>query len=199
MVAYTLPDLGYDYGELQPHLDARILELHHGKHHAAYVAGANQTLEQLAAARTTGDLSGMVGLSRTLAFNLSGHVLHSLYWTNMHPDGGGEPTGALADALGAAFGSIDRFRSHFTAAATTVQGSGWALLAYDPLGDALVIEQLSDHHENSVIGAVPLLTIDVWEHAYYLQYANARVDYIAAWWNVVAWDDVAARLAAARP
>jgi Fe-Mn family superoxide dismutase len=198
MAAYTLPDLGYDYGELQPHLDARILELHHGKHHAAYVAGANQTIEKLATARESGDLSGIVGLSRTLAFNLSGHVLHSLYWTNMHPDGGGDPTGELADTLGRDFGSVAQFRSHFTAAATTVQGSGWALLAYDPLGDALVIEQLSDHHENTVIGAVPLLTIDVWEHAYYLQYANARADYITAWWNVVAWDDVAARLAATR-
>jgi Fe-Mn family superoxide dismutase len=195
--AYSLPDLTYDYGALQPHLAARILELHHGQHHAAYVAGANTTLEKLAAARADGDTTNLVGLSRTLAFNVSGHVLHSLYWQNMSPDGGGEPTGALAEAIGTDFGSFAAFRSSFSATAASVQGSGWAMLSYEPIGRRLHIDQLSDHHENAAIGGVPLLTVDVWEHAYYLQYANRRADYIEAWWNVVAWHDVQRRLEAA--
>jgi Fe-Mn family superoxide dismutase len=195
---YTLPDLAYDYSALQPHLDAHILELHHGKHHAAYVAGANATLDRLAEARAAGDHADVVGLSRTLAFNVSGHVLHDLYWKNMSPDGGGDPGGSLEQALGEHFGSVEAFRAAFTATAAAVQGSGWAMLAYEPIGGRLLLEQLSDHHENTIIGAVPLLTVDVWEHAYYLQYQNRRADYLAAWWNVVAWPDVQARFEAAQ-
>jgi superoxide dismutase, Fe-Mn family len=192
-MTYTLPDLAYDPGALEPHLNARILGLHHGKHHAAYVAAANVTLERLDAARTNNQWDAIVGLEKSLAFNLGGHVLHSMYWTNLSPDGGGEPSGPLAEAIGAGFGSFASFRSHFTQAAATVQGSGWALLTYEPLGKRLIIEQLEVHHESTVLGGIPLLAIDVWEHAYYLQYENRRPDYLAAIWNIINWPDVARR------
>jgi Fe-Mn family superoxide dismutase len=197
-VPYTLPDLAYDPGALEPHLSARIVELHHGKHHAAYVAAANATLDRLAEAREADRYDAIVGLEKSLAFNLGGHVLHALYWTNLSPDGGGEPDGDLAAAITEWFGSFAAFRTHFTQASATVQGSGWGLLTYEPLGDRLIVEQLEVHHESTVLGGVPLLAIDVWEHAYYLQYENRRAEYLTAIWNVIDWDDVARRFAAAR-
>ncbi len=190
---YALPDLGYDHGALEPHLSGAILELHHGKHHAAYVAGANATLEKLEAARTAGDYGAIVGLEKTLAFNVSGHVLHSTYWGNLSPDGGGKPEGELAAAIDEYFGSFDQFQSHLSAATTTVQGSGWGVLAWEPLAGRLNVEQVYQHQEGSGQGSIPLLVIDAWEHAYYLQYKNVRPDYVAAVWNVVNWSDVAAR------
>lgn len=198
MAAYTLPDLAYDPGALEPHLSARIVELHHGKHHAAYVNGSNAALEQLDEARAAGRWSELPGLERSLAFNLGGHLLHSIYWTNLSPDGGGDPTGELADALGEAFGGVDAFRTLFTQVLLTTQGSGWGILGWEPLGGRLVVQQLGTHHDNHLIGTVPLLAIDVWEHAYYSQYANVRADYVAAVWNLVSWADVARRFAAAR-
>jgi Fe-Mn family superoxide dismutase len=195
---YTLPDLAYDPGALEPHLSARIVELHHGKHHAAYVAGANATLDKLEQARAEGRWDAIVGLEKTLAFNLGGHVLHSLYWANLSPDGGGAPDGELRAALEDAFGSVDAFRAQFTQVTTTVQGSGWGVLSYDPLGGRLVVEQVEVHHVSTVPGAVPLLAVDAWEHAYYLQYENRRADYVGAIWNVVHWADVARRFADAR-
>jgi superoxide dismutase, Fe-Mn family len=194
---YSLPDLAYDPGALQPHLDARIIDIHHGKHHATYVAGANATLEKLAAARESGQWDAIVGLEKGLAFNLSGHVLHTMYWTNLSPDGGGEPTGDLAEAIGANFGGFDRFKAQLSSVTTTVNGSGWGLLTYEPLGNRLIIEQLEVHHESVVLGGIPILAIDAWEHAYYLQYENRRADYVAAIWNVVNWPDVARRYAEA--
>lgn len=196
-MTYFLPDLAYDPGALQPHLDARIVTLHHGKHHAAYVAGANTALEKLAAAREAGDFDAIVGLEKSLAFNLGGHVLHSLYWTNLSPHGGGEPTGGLAEAIGRDFGSFAAFKAQFSAATTTVQGSGWGLLTWEPFGRRLIVEQLEVHHESTVLGGVPLLAIDAWEHAYYLQYENRRADYVAAIWNVIDWIDVGRRYEAA--
>jgi superoxide dismutase, Fe-Mn family len=194
---YSLPDLAYDPGALQPHLDARIIDIHHGKHHATYVAGANATLEKLAAARESGQWDAIVGLEKGLAFNLSGHVLHTMYWTNLSPDGGGEPTGDLAEAIGVNFGGFDRFKAQLSSVTTTVNGSGWGLLTYEPLGNRLIIEQLEVHHESVVLGGIPILAIDAWEHAYYLQYENRRADYVAAIWNVVNWPDVARRYAEA--
>jgi superoxide dismutase, Fe-Mn family len=196
-VTYTLPDLAYDPSALEPHLDARIVNLHHGKHHASYVAAANATLGRLEQARADAQWDAIVGLEKSLAFNLGGHVLHSMYWTNLSPDGGGEPTGALADAIGTDFGSFEAFKAQFSQVATTVQGSGWALLTYEPLGGRLIVEQLEVHHESTVLGGVPILAIDVWEHAYYLQYENRRPDYVAAIWNLINWPDVARRHQAA--
>jgi superoxide dismutase, Fe-Mn family len=197
MTPYSLPDLPYDPGALEPHLSAAIVELHHDKHHAAYVNGANATAERLAEARANDKWDAIVGLEKSLAFNLGGHVLHSIYWANLSPDGGGEPDGALGEMIGRDFGSFAAFRSHLSQAATTVQGSGWALLTYEPLGQRLLVEQIEVHHESTVPGGVPLLAIDTWEHAYYLQYKNVRADYVTAMWNVINWADVAARLSSA--
>jgi superoxide dismutase, Fe-Mn family len=194
---YTLPDLSYDPGALEPHLSAHIIELHHGKHHAGYVAAANSTLDKLAEARANDKWDTIVGLEKSLAFNLGGHVLHSLYWSNLSPEGGGEPTGALAEAIGTSFGSFAAFKAQFSQATTTVNGSGWGLLTHEPLGARLIVEQLEVHHESTVLGGVPILAIDAWEHAYYLQYENRRAEYVQAIWNVINWSDVGARYAAA--
>ena len=198
MAAYTLPDLPYDFGALEPHYSAEILELHHDKHHAAYVAGANTTLEKLADAREKGEFGTIVGLEKTLAFNLSGHVLHSIFWTNLSPDGGDKPDGDLASAIDEHFGSFDAFKAQMTQASTTVQGSGWGVLAWEPLAGRLLIEQVYDHQGNIGQGSVPLLVFDAWEHAFYLQYKNVKADYVAALWNIVNWADAASRLKKAR-
>jgi len=197
MPVYTLPDLPYDYSALAPHISATIMELHHSKHHQAYVTGANAALEQLAEARESGNLSSVNKLEKDLAFNLGGHVNHSVFWTNLSPDGGGEPTGDLATVIGDRFGSFEGFRAHFTATALGVQGSGWAVLGYDSIGARPVIFQLFDQQGNIPLGIVPLLQLDVWEHAYYLDYKNVRADYVAAFWNIVNWQNVQARYAAA--
>ncbi len=197
MSEYLLPDLSYDPGALEPHLSGQIVELHHSKHHAAYVKGANTALEKLAEARAAGNFDSLVGLEKSLAFNLGGHVLHSMYWANLSPDGGDKPVGDLAAAIDEHFGSFDAFRSHFSQAATLVQGSGWGIFSWEPVGRRLIIEQLEDHHENTTLGAVPLLAIDTWEHAYYLQYQNRKPDYVEAIWNIVNWADVGRRFAAA--
>ena len=198
MKPYELPPLDYDYAALEPHYSARVLELHHDKHHKAYVDGVNNTLEKLAGARESGDLSAIVGLEKTLAFNLSGHVLHSVLWHNLSPDGGGTPDGELGGAIEEFFGSYDAFRKQLSEAAVTVQGSGWGALSWEPLGERLYIEQIYDHQGNTGQSGVPLLVIDAWEHAYYLQYQNKRADYVDAIWNVVDWRDVAARFDRAR-
>ena len=197
MSEYLLPELAYDPGALEPHLSGQIVELHHSKHHAAYVKGANTALEKLAEARSAGKYDSLVGLEKSLAFNLGGHVLHSMYWANLSPDGGDKPVGDLASAIDEHFGSFDAFRSHFSQAATLVQGSGWGIFSWEPVGRRLIIEQLEDHHENTTLGAVPLLAIDTWEHAYYLQYQNRKPDYVEAIWNIVNWADVGRRFAAA--
>jgi Fe-Mn family superoxide dismutase len=198
MGQYTLPDLPYDPGALEPHYSGQIVELHHDKHHAAYVTGANTTLDQLAEARDKGNMATINQLEKNLAFNLSGHILHSIFWTNMTPDGGGQPDGELASAINENFGSFDGFKAQLTAATTGVQGSGWGALAWDPMGQRLIVEQIYDHQGNLGQAAVPLLVIDVWEHAYYLQYKNVRADFVNAFWNLVNWQDVGARLKRAR-
>jgi superoxide dismutase, Fe-Mn family len=195
---YTLPDLPYDYGALEPHYSARMLELHHDKHHAAYVKGLNDTMDQLAEARDKGDFSSIVGLEKSHAFNLSGHVLHSIFWTNLSAEGGDKPQGELASAIDEYFGSFDAFQAQLTSATTTVQGSGWGVLAWEPLGKRLYVEQVYDHQGNVGQAGVNLLVFDAWEHAYYLQYLNVRADYVKALWNIVNWGDVAQRFAAAR-
>jgi superoxide dismutase, Fe-Mn family len=198
MSEYILPDLAYDPGSLEPHLSGQIVDLHHSKHHAAYVAGANTALEKLAEARAAGKYETLVGLEKSLAFNLGGHMLHTMYWANLSPDGGDKPVGDLAAAIDDQFGSFDAFRAHFGQTTTLVQGSGWGILSYEPLGRRLIIEQLEVHHQNTTLGAIPLLAIDAWEHAYYLQYQNRRADYVEAIWNIINWADVARRFAAAK-
>ena len=190
---YRLPELNYDYGALEPHISGQIMELHHDKHHAAYVKGANTALEKLAAARDSDDFGAINKLQKDLAFNLSGHVLHSLFWQNLSPDGGGEPACEVATQLDQDFGGFERFKRHMTEAAGTIQGSGWALAAWDPASSRIIIEQVYDHQGNHGQGTIPLLAIDAWEHAYYLQYENRRPEYVDAMWNVINWSDVAAR------
>lgn len=195
---YSLPPLDYDYGALEPHISGEIMELHHDKHHAGYVKGANTALEKLAHARDTDDFGAISKLQKDLAFNLSGHVLHSLFWQNLSPTGGGAPTGEVADQLERDFGGFDRFKRHMSEAAATIQGSGWALAAWDPASGRIIIEQVYDHQGNHGQGTMPLLAIDAWEHAYYLQYRNAKTDFFAAIWNVFDWNDVSQKLVAAR-
>ena len=198
MADYTLPDLPYDYSALAPHIAPEIMELHHSKHHNTYVQGLNTTLDKLADARDKNDFGAIVGLEKTLAFNLGGHVNHSAFWNNLSPDGGDKPTGDLAAAIDADFGSFDKFQAHFTAAATTIQGSGWAILGHDRLGDRLLIHQLYDQQSQLSAGQTPIVLLDMWEHAFYLQYKNVKPDYVKAWWNVVNWADAAERFARAR-
>jgi Fe-Mn family superoxide dismutase len=194
MADYTLPELAYDYGALEPSISGTIMELHHSKHHQAYVTGANTALQQLAEARDSDNLANVNKLEKDLAFNLGGHVNHSIFWTNMSPDGGDAPTGELASAIDDQFGSFDKFRAHFTATALGVQGSGWAVLAWDSIGQRLVVLQFFDQQSNMPAGIVPLLMLDVWEHAYYLDYKNVRADYVKAFWNIVDWANVQQRL-----
>ena len=198
MSTYTLPDLPYDYAALAPHISATIMELHHSKHHQAYVTGANTALEQLAEARATGNLANVNKLEKDLAFNLGGHINHSVFWQNMSPDGGGAPEGELAAALEDAFGSLEAFRAHFGATALGVQGSGWSVLAWDSIGARPVVFQLFDQQGNAPLGVTPLLQLDVWEHAYYLDYQNVRADYVKAFWNIANWADVQRRFEVAR-
>ena len=198
MTKYVLPDLEYDYAALEPHISGRIMQLHHDKHHAAYVAGANATLDAMAEAREKNDLTWVNKLQKDLAFNLGGHVNHSIFWKNLSPAGGDKPTGELAAAIDEYFGSFDAFRAHFTANAMGIQGSGWSILAWDVIGQRLIIEQLYDQQGNLVAASIPLLMLDMWEHAFYLDYQNVKADYVAAFWNIVSWGDVQARFEAAR-
>jgi Fe-Mn family superoxide dismutase len=195
---YSLPDLPYDYGALEPHLSGQIIELHHDKHHAAYVAGANTALDKLAEAREKGEFGALTGIEKNLAFHVSGHLLHSLYWQNMSPDGGGAPEGELAAAVVEDFGSVDALKTQMSQVIATVQGSGWAALSWEPVGQRLVVHQVLDHQDNVAAGSLPIFVIDGWEHAWYLQYKNVKADYVTAFWNVVNWADVATRFAKVR-
>ncbi|KHL11084.1 Fe-Mn family superoxide dismutase [Mumia flava] len=198
MAEYTLPDLPYDYGALEPYISGKIMELHHSKHHQTYVNGVNTALEQLAEARDAESLGTVNMLEKNLAFNLAGHVNHSVFWPNMSPEGGDKPDGELGAAIDNFFGSFDKFRAHFEASALGIQGSGWSILAWETLAQRPIICQLYDHQGNLPAGIVPLLMLDMWEHAFYLQYQNVKADYVKAWWNIVNWADVQARFEAAR-
>ncbi|MCA0378611.1 MAG: superoxide dismutase [Actinobacteria bacterium] len=198
MSAYTLPELPYDYAALEPHISGKIMQLHHDKHHQAYVTGANTALDALAEARESGNLANVNKLEKDLAFNVGGHVNHTIFWNNLSPEGGERPEGELAAALDEYFGSFEQFQAHFTATAMGVQGSGWAVLAWDALGQRANVVQLFDQQGNLPAGTVPLLMLDVWEHAYYLDYLNVRADYVSAFWNIANWADVAKRFDAAR-
>jgi len=197
MSKYVLPDLSYDYAALEPNISGRIMELHHDKHHLAYVNGANTAIDALAEARDKNDFTMVNKFQKDLAFNLAGHVNHTVFWKNLSPDGGDKPVGELAAAIDEFFGSFDAFKAHFTASALGIQGSGWSILVWDILGQKLLIEQLYDHQGNLAVGSIPLLMLDMWEHAFYLDYVNVKADYVKAFWNIVSWADVQARFAEA--
>jgi Fe-Mn family superoxide dismutase len=198
MTRYVLPDLEYDFGALEPHISARIMELHHGKHHKTYVEGANKALEQLQEARQKGAFDAVATLERALAFNVSGHVLHSIFWRNLSPKGGGKPSGELAQMIERQFGGFDPFKQQMSKTAATIMGSGWAALMWDTLSAQLVITQIHDHQSSTIQGAVPLMVLDAWEHAYYLQYQTEKAKFFEAVWNLWNWQDIAARLEGAK-
>ena len=201
-MAFSLPPLAYDFAALEPHIDARTMEIHHGKHHQAYVDNANKALEGTDwADRSVEDvlrnLDQLPDDKRTaVRNNAGGHANHTLFWEIMTGDGGGEPSGELADAIGSAFGDLDSFKEKVMQNGITRFGSGWTWLVWNGSG----LEAYSTANQDSPLmdGHVPLLGIDVWEHAYYLNYQNRRPDYLSAWWNVVDWNAVAGKLEAAR-
>ena len=196
-VNIKLPPLGYAYDALEPAYSAELLELHYAGHHRAYVDGVNRALEGLAEMRGKGDYAHINQLERDLAFQYSGHLLHSLFWRNLEPNEGKPPSGPLESRIKAAFGSTDAFRRQFGAAGAALQGSGWVALAWEITRETLVIQQIHDHQNNLAVGTVPLLVMDMWEHAYYLQYRNQKEKWIVAFWELVNWTDVAHRLASA--
>ncbi|GGK91368.1 Fe-Mn family superoxide dismutase [Curtobacterium luteum] len=197
MAEYTLPELPYDYAALEPHISGKIMQLHHDKHHQAYVTGANTALEQLGEARESGNFGAINKLEKDLAFHLGGHVNHSIFWTNLGPDTK-VPEGELAAAIDEFFGSFEKFQGQFAAVANGIQGSGWAVLAWDQVGQKLVTFQLFDQQANVPLGVVPIFLLDMWEHAFYLDYLNVKADYVKAVWNIVDWENVAARFANAK-
>jgi len=193
LTAYTLPELPYDTSALEPHVSAEALQLHHEKHHNAYVKGANSTLDALAEARDADDYTSLNQLQKNLAFHLSGHIMHSIFWKIMSPDGGGKPEGQLRQKIQGDFGGIDAMQRQLSECALSIQGSGWASLAWEPLGQRLVIEQVYDHQGNTGNATVPLLVLDMWEHAYYLQYRNEKANWVKAFWEIVNWSNVEER------
>jgi len=194
---YTLPELTYDYSALEPHISARIMELHHSKHHQAYVTGANGALAAMAEARESNNFANLPKLQKDLAFNLGGHINHSIFWQNLSADSSA-PEGELASAIAEYFGSFEAFQNHFSAAALGIQGSGWAYLAWDVVGNQMIIGQLYDQQGNLSVATIPLLMLDMWEHAFYLDYQNVKADYVKAFWNIINWQDVARRFASVK-
>ncbi|AKV55405.1 superoxide dismutase [Bifidobacterium actinocoloniiforme DSM 22766] len=193
MPVYTLPDLPYDYSALEPYISGKIMELHHDKHHQAYVNGANQALEQIHDAAESGDVAQSNLLEKNLAFNLAGHKNHTIFWKNMAPANDQEPTGELKAAIEEQFGGFQGFQTYFESMCAGIQGSGWAVLAWDALGERLVTLQMYDHQGNLPVTIYPLVMLDLWEHAYYLDYQNVRADYVKAWWHIVNWQDASNR------
>ena len=195
---YALPELGYAYDALEPAYSAELLELHYTKHHQGYVNGANETRTALAEARESNDFDKLNQLQKNLAFNLSGHILHSIFWRNLAPNDGAAPSGDLEEQIGRTFTDVDTLRQQFSAAGASIQGSGWATLSWEPVSRSLVVEQVHDHQGNIGNGTVPLLVMDMWEHAFYLQYRNEKKRWIEAFWGLINWRDVAQRLDSAR-
>ena len=189
-MAHTLQPLPYDYDALEPHYDGQTLRIHHDAHHKAYVDGLNSAEVKIAEAREKGDFALIKHWERELAFHGSGHILHTLFWESMSPGGGGEATGAVSERIKKDFGSYEAFKKQFSSAAVAVEGSGWALLCWNPLFEKLEILTAEKHQNLTQWGVVPLLALDLWEHAYYLKYQNKRVAWVEAWWNIVNWNNV---------
>jgi superoxide dismutase, Fe-Mn family len=198
-MTYQLPQLPYDFGALEPVISGKIMEIHYTKHHAAYVNNLNAALEKYHEAEKKNDIAGMIALQQAIKFNGGGHVNHSIFWTNLAPvskGGGGAPKGELMKALEAQFGSFDVFKEKMSAMTVGVQGSGWGWLGYDKANKKFTLTTCANQDPLSTQGFVPLLGIDVWEHAYYLQYMNVRADYVKNIWNIVNWENVAERFQA---
>ena len=189
-MTYVLPELPYPYDALEPYYDEQTVRLHHDIHHKGYVDGLNNAETKIAEAREKGDFALIKHWARELAFHGSGHILHTMFWENMKPAGGGAASGPIAEAINKEFDNFDKFKQQFSAAAAAVEGSGWAILAFNPYFAKLEILQTEKHQDLTQWGVVPLLVVDVWEHAYYLKYQNKRAAFIEAWWNLVNWDDV---------
>lgn len=191
---HRLPPLPYPYDALEPYISARLLRIHHDRHHLSYVEGLNTAERRLDDARARGDFSLIKHWERELAFHGSGHILHSIFWTNMAPNAGGRPGGLIGQLIERDFGGFEAFRAQFSAAAINVEASGWAILVWQPQWDRLETLTAEKHQDLTQWGVIPILVLDVWEHAYYLDYENRRPDYVNAWWNLVNWPDAEARL-----
>jgi Fe-Mn family superoxide dismutase len=195
---HQLPPLPYAYNALEPYYDEVTLRIHHDKHHLAYVNGLNKAEEKLAEARASGDFSLIQYWERQLAFHGAGDVLHTIFWQNMAPNSGGEPTGELMNLIKRDFGSFDNFKKQFSDAAVAIEGNGCAVLGWQPQYQKLYIHTIENHQKQLIPGMQPLLVLDVWEHAYYLKHQNRRADWVENWWHIVNWRDVSERLSAAR-
>lgn len=206
MTKYELPKLPYAYNALEPHVDAQTMEIHHTKHHQAYTNGLNTALESLSAELQNMELTKLLSsldkvpenVRGAVNFHGGGYDNHALFWNNMKPNGGGEPGGSVADAITSSFGGFANFKEKFTKDTGAIQGSGWGWLVYNPQSKKVEFTTMPNQTSPRTKGLTPLLGLDVWEHAYYLKYQNRRPDYIAAWWNVVNWDEVDKRLSKAK-
>ncbi|MEK6877533.1 MAG: superoxide dismutase [Thermoproteota archaeon] len=206
MAKYELPKLPYAYNALEPHIDAQTMEIHHTKHHQAYTNGLNTALESLSAELQNMELTKLLSsldkvpenVRGAVNFHGGGYDNHALFWNNMKPNGGGEPGGSVADAITSSFGGFANFKEKFTKDTGAIQGSGWGWLVYNPQSKKVEFTTMPNQTSPRTKGLTPLLGLDVWEHAYYLKYQNRRPDYIAAWWNVVNWDEVDKRLSKAK-
>ncbi len=194
---YNLPELAYDYKDLEPHISEEQLKIHHQKHHQAYVSGSNAIFEKLDKARKEGVDLDIKATLKGLSFNMGGHILHSLFWQNLAPvgkGGGGESRGVLADSIKKEFGSFERFKKEFTQTALTVEGSGWVALTFDKLTKRLIVMQIEKHNLNIYPTLGILMVLDVWEHAYYLDYKQERAKYVEAFWNIINWQEINKRI-----
>ena len=206
MGKYTLPEMPYAYDALEPHIDAQTMEIHHSKHHQKYTDGMNGALEKLSPELQEKDIEEILSninqvpddIKGAINFNGGGYDNHKLFWNSMKQNGGGEPTGAIADAINDSFGSFAEFKELFSSKTAPIQGSGWGWLVYNPNSGKIEYKAMSNQTSPRTEGLVPLLGLDVWEHAYYLKYQNKRPDYIAAWWNVINWDEVNDRFSKAK-
>jgi len=206
MGKYTLPEMPYAYDALEPHIDAQTMEIHHSKHHQKYTDGMNGALEKLSPELQDKDIEEILSninqvpedVKGAINFNGGGYDNHKLFWNSMKQNGGGEPTGAIADAINDSFGSFAEFKELFSSKTAPIQGSGWGWLVYNPTSGKVEYKAMPNQTSPRTEGLVPLLGLDVWEHAYYLKYQNKRPDYIAAWWNVINWDEVNDRFSKAK-
>ena len=206
MGKYTLPEIPYAYDALEPHIDAQTMEIHHTKHHQKYTDGMNGALEKLSPELQEKDIEEILSninqvpddVKGAINFNGGGYDNHKLFWNSMKQNGGGEPTGAIADAINDSFGSFAEFKELFSSKTAPIQGSGWGWLVYNPNSSKVEYKAMSNQTSPRTEGLVPLLGLDVWEHAYYLKYQNKRPDYITAWWNLINWDEVNDRFSKAK-